>query len=240
MLKRFVLITALACWAMVPAGARAADPVHDTTKAAGEATKSAAAAPHGASAALESDHAASGAHGGAAGHAKAPLLPDATSRETQLQALWVVIIFIALLVILYPTAWKNVLAGLKKREERIRKDIADAEAARARAEATLKEYNAQLASAESKVREILTTAQADAERLATSIRQQAQQESEEIKTRATRDIEAARDQAKAEIHTYAADLAVSVAEKILRRSLNADDQRDLVNQSLEQVQTIGR
>jgi len=151
-----------------------------------------------------------------------------------------VIIFIALLVILYPTAWKNVLAGLKKREERIRKDIADAETARARAEATLKEYNAQLASAESKVREILTTAQTDAERLATSIRQQAQQESEEIKTRATRDIEAARDQAKSEIHTYAADLAVSVAEKILRRNLNADDQRDLVNQSLEQVQTIGR
>ena len=237
MLKRFVLIMSLACCALAPGAARAADPAHDTAKAAKEATN--AAAPHGASAAVESS---SPGHGDkhAGDHAKAPLLPDATSRETQLQALWVVIIFIALLVILYPTAWKNVLAGLKKREERIRKDIADAETARARAEATLKEYNAQLASAESKVREILTTAQTDAERLATSIRQQAQQESEEIKTRATRDIEAARDQAKSEIHTYAADLAVSVAEKILRRNLNADDQRDLVNQSLEQVQTIGR
>ena len=44
-------------------------------------------------------------------------------------ALWVVIIFIVLLVVLYPTAWKNVLAGLKAREERIRNDIAEAEGA---------------------------------------------------------------------------------------------------------------
>ena len=47
-----------------------------------------------------------------------------------LSALWVVIIFVVMLMILYPTAWRNVLEGLKKREERIRKDIAEAEAAR--------------------------------------------------------------------------------------------------------------
>ena len=33
-------------------------------------------------------------------------------------------------------------------------------------------------------------------------------------------------------------LATSVAEKIIRRTLNADDQRDLVARSLEQVQNI--
>ena len=34
-------------------------------------------------------------------------------------------------------------------------------------------------------------------------------------------------------------LATSVAEKILRRSLNPDDQRDLVNRSLAEISAVG-
>ena len=46
--------------------------------------------------------------------------------------------------------------------------------------------------------------------------------------------------AVADIHRQAAELSTAIAEKILRRNLNADDQRDLVNSSLEQLQTAGR
>jgi F-type H+-transporting ATPase subunit b len=171
---------------------------------------------------------------------KAPLVPDVTSGQTWAQALWTIVIFVIMLAILYPTAWKNVLAGLKKREERIRKDIADAEAARLRSESTLKEYNAQLAAAEARGRDILNKATTDAEALATNIRNRAQQESEEIKDRATKDIEAARAQAVADVHRQAAELATLVAEKILRRNLNTSDQEDLVRQSLDQMQTVSK
>ena len=153
--------------------------------------------------------------------------------------IWVLVIFTVLAIILYRTAWKNVLQGLKAREDRIRKDIADAEAARLKAEATLKEFNQQLATAESKVREILAKGASDAEQLATSIRTRAQQDAESIKERATKDIEAAREQAVTEIHEYTVDLATRVAEKIIRRNLNAEDQRDLVSQSLSELQTAG-
>ena len=64
-------------------------------------------------------------------------------------AAWVLVIFLGVVIVLYKTAWKNVLAGLKAREDRIRSAISDADAARAKGEATLKEYNAQLATAES-------------------------------------------------------------------------------------------
>jgi F-type H+-transporting ATPase subunit b len=154
--------------------------------------------------------------------------------------LWVLIIFIAVAIILYKKAWKNVLVGLKGREERIRKDIADAEAARLKAEATLAEFNKQLATAEQKATELLNKAAANAEALATQIRARAQQEAEETRERALKDIEAARDQALSEIYSQAADLATRVAEKILRRNLNADDQRELVDQSLQELQTAGR
>ncbi len=105
------------------------------------------------------------------------------------------IIFVIMLAVLYPTAWKNVLAGLKAREERIRKDIADAEAGRLKAEATLKQFNDQLATAQAKVNEMMSQAAADAEKLAAGIRMRAQQEAEEIKEKAIADIDASRDQA---------------------------------------------
>jgi F-type H+-transporting ATPase subunit b len=155
-------------------------------------------------------------------------------------AFWVALIFIALVVILYPTAWKKVLEGLKAREEKIRSDIADAQAARLKAEATLKEFNAQLATAEEKARTIIAGAQTDAQRIAAQIRAQGEQEAQEAKERATREIEAARKQALADIYEQAATLSTSIAEKILRRNLNVEDQKDLVARSLEQVQKINQ
>ena len=49
-----------------------------------------------------------------------------------------------------------------------------------------------------------------------------------------------RNEALREVYEQAANLATNVAEKILRRNLNAADQRDLVNASLEQLQTAAK
>jgi len=208
MLKRMVLILALAACLVLPA------------------RKALAAEEHTAAA--------------TAGHeeAKPPLLPSPFEKETWIEALWTVIIFVVLLAILYPTAWKSVLKGLKTREQRIRSDIAEAEAARSKAEATLREYNTQLASAENRVREMINSAAKDGERIATEIRMRATQEAEESKKRAMRDIDTARQQALAEIYQRAAELSTSIAEKILRRNINAEDQKDLVKRSLDELQTV--
>jgi F-type H+-transporting ATPase subunit b len=178
------------------------------------------------------------AHSG--GEHEPSLMPDFQKRETWMSALWVVIIFLVLLAVLYPTAWKNVLGGLKAREDRIRKDIAEAEAARARAEATLREYNAQLTAAENRVREMINTATKDGERVATEIRMRAQAEAEEAKKRAMKDIDTAKQNALSEIYQRAAELSTSIAEKILRRNINAEDQKDLVKRSLDELQSVGR
>ena len=59
-------------------------------------------------------------------------------------SVWALIIFVVMLMILYPTAWRSIVTGLKKREESIRNDISNAEANRAKAEAALKERMQQL------------------------------------------------------------------------------------------------
>ena len=180
-------------------------------------------------------------HAGGAQDAHSPLLPS-TLHEAQefflTPTIWTLVIFLIMLAILYPMAWKPVLAGLKAREQRIRDDIANAEKTRQQAEATLRDYNAKLADAQSQIREMLTNAQADGEKLATNIRMQAQREAEEAKERAQRDIEASKNAAIGEIYNQAAELATNVASKILRRNLNADDQRQLVRESLDQLQTV--
>ncbi len=234
MLKRIVFMLAMMAWAATPA-ARAQeaghDVAHDSARAAHDAAKSAVDAPRGTGEALQGE-------GHAGTHEQPPLLPDPFDRTTQLQALWVVIIFLVLLAILYKTAWKNILIGLKNREQRIRKDIVDAEAARTRAEGTLKQYNDQLAAAEGRVREMLAKATLDAEKLATTIRMQAQNDAEQIKERTTRELEIAAKQAKADFREYAATVATNAAEQILRRNLNEQDQRDLVNRSLDQLESV--
>ena len=154
--------------------------------------------------------------------------------------IWTIGIFAIMLIILYPTAWKNVLAGLKAREAKIRGDIANAEAARSKAEATLKEYTVKLQQTESTVRDMIAKAVTDAEATAASIRARGQAEAEEAKEKALKDIEAAKSTALREVYDQTATLATSVAEKILRRNLNVDDQRDLVARSLEQLQTVNK
>jgi F-type H+-transporting ATPase subunit b len=145
------------------------------------------------------------------------------------------IVFLALVVILTKFAWGPIAKGLNEREAKIRRDIDEAEAARKAAIAQQAEYATQLAKAGDEVRSILDKAQADAQAAATRIKMQAQQEAEEAKERALRDIDASRRAAVAEIHEQAASLSTAVAEKILRRNLNADDQRELVRQALEQL-----
>lgn len=181
--------------------------------------------------------AAGGDHGG---HAKGEPKLIGPFSAGAIPALTSLVVFILLLVVLGKFAWGPIAAGLKAREDKIRKDIADAEAARARAEGTLKEYTAKLADTERTVREMIAKAAADAEGVAQSIRTRAQQESEETKEKAIKEIDAARVAAVREVYDQAAVLATNIAEKILRRNLNADDQRDLVAQSLEQLQSVGK
>jgi len=167
--------------------------------------------------------------------------PEATSplyapNEGLITGVAAIAIFALLLAILGTKAWGPILNGLKSREDKIRKDIADAEAARAKAEALLKDYNQQLADAASRAQAVLDKARADAEALAAQIRARGQQEAEESRERATREIEDAKNQALREIHEHAATLATSAAEKIIRKSLNPGDYRDLVDQSIGELQ----
>ena len=150
-------------------------------------------------------------------------------------AFFTVLIFLVLLAILRFTAWRPILAGLKSREESIRNSIEAAARAKADAERMTRELEARIAEVHSQAAQQLQQAKADAVKVADSIRQQAETEASALKDRTLREIDGAKQQALSEINSHAAALATAVAGKILKRSVTADDQQRLVDESLAEL-----
>ncbi len=145
-------------------------------------------------------------------------------------------IFLVLLFILGKYAWGPILTGLQKREEHIRKSIEDAEKAKADADQALLEYQRKLAAANRDAEAILEKGRKDAVRLAEEFKQSAQEEARQLRQRVQADIEAAREQALQEIYRQSTELATELAGQIIGRTLNAEDHRDLLQESLNKLQ----
>jgi F-type H+-transporting ATPase subunit b len=85
------------------------------------------------------------------------------------------------------------------------------------------------------VRSILDKARQEAQATADQLLKQAQAEGELARQRAQRDIGQARDQALAEIWEKTADMAVSVAGKVLSKELNEGEHRRLLEVAINEL-----
>src|SRR5262245_46306652 len=88
-------------------------------------------------------------------------------------AIWTLLIFLLVVVVLGKFAWGPVLATLRQREEFIHKSLSDAKRDREEAEKRLKEYTANLQSAQAQAMEIIEGARRDSERLREEMKQKA-------------------------------------------------------------------
>ncbi len=207
----------------------------------GHAAAPAATAAHGApavhaagkhdDAGLSGTAAAASGHGGEAGH---PGQPNILEPQAPL-AIWTVVVFGTLLLILGRFAWKPMMKAMHDREEHVEHCLLEAERARNEAEKLMAENQKNLARAADQVRAMLDEARKGAEATAASIVQKAQAEAEASLERARREIGTARDQALTEIFSQAADLAVGVAGKVLGRDLSESDHRRLIETAMSEL-----
>jgi F-type H+-transporting ATPase subunit b len=135
-------------------------------------------------------------------------------------------------------AWNPLLAALQKREEHLEHVLVETERARNESEALLAEHRKTMSRAADEVREILDKARQEAQGAAEQIVRLAQGEAEAARQRAQRDIASARDQALAEIWQKTADIAVSVASRVIRKELNADEQRRLIDSAIRELPAV--
>lgn len=150
-------------------------------------------------------------------------------------AIWTVVIFVVLLVVLRKFAWGPLLEGLQKRETFIRESLEKAKADREAAEAHLEEYAAKLRQARSDASGIVEEGRRDAEALKQKIESDARAEADLVVERARREIELAKRAAVKEIYSVAGRLATQAASKIVRRELKAEDHQRLIEESIREL-----
>jgi F-type H+-transporting ATPase subunit b len=155
-------------------------------------------------------------------------------------AIWTVVVFAGLMLVLGKFAWKPLMTALHERESHLEHVLLDSEKARNEAEALAAQHRKELALAADQVRALIEEARKEATVAANSIIQKAQAEAEESRKRAEREIVGAKDQALMEIWSQTADLAVSVAGKVLGKELGESDHRRLVEMAMGELPANGQ
>src|ERR1051326_4332452 len=138
----------------------------------------------------------------------APLSPFAGNLGN---AIWTLVIFVIVVLVLGKFAWGPMLSLLQQREQFIHKSLSDAKRDRDEAEARLRDYAAKLQSAQAEAVAIIADARKGCERRREELRQRARSEADTMLKNAERQIELQTSRALQQIRQEARRLAVAAS-----------------------------
>ena len=168
---------------------------------------------------------------------EAPLSPFAGNVGN---AVWTIVIFVIVVIVLGKFAWGPILSLLKQREDFIHNSLSDAKRDRDDAELRLKEYATKLQTAQAEAVSIIEEARRDAERLRQELRERARTEADTMIKNAERQIDLQTTRALQQIRQEAVDLSVTIASKILQRNISKEDNEKLIADALRQIESASR
>ena len=154
-------------------------------------------------------------------------------------AIWTLVIFVVLLLVLGRWAWRPMLLALKKREAAIRDSLEEAAATQAEAEATLALYRGQLSAAQQESAAMIEQGRSEALALAENLKQKAEEEAAKLRAQAEHDIVVARDRALEQLTEQVGHLATELAGKIIEKELTVEGHERLLEESLKQLEKRG-
>ncbi len=143
--------------------------------------------------------------------------------------------FFSLMIILHKFAWKPILAGLKEREDYIRKSLDDADKVRSEIAALEASKLKIIDEAKEKANVIIEQARKTGADVASQIEQRAKKNAEDIIQSAHQEIAGERERVRNTLKKESAQTAVSLAEKILKENLDNEKNRQLINQAIKDV-----
>jgi F-type H+-transporting ATPase subunit b len=149
--------------------------------------------------------------------------------------IWTLIAFVTALLILRKFAFPAIGDAIDRRAALINESLEAAERQKLEAEEILAEYRARLKEAREQAEDIIVRSRKAAEAHQEEVRNEAKKYREELLETTRKDIEAETRRALDEIRKEVADLTVIATEKVTRKSLNADDQKRLIEEALSEV-----
>ena len=145
------------------------------------------------------------------------------------------VVFALLIWVTVSWVWPKLLANIEARNARIAAGLAEAERGRASLADAQKQTEKLLAEARSRAQEIVAAAEKSASQRVEDSKAQAKTEGERIVAAAHAQIQQEVQSAKQQLREQVANLAVSGAEKILRREVDAKAHADMLNQLKAQL-----
>lgn len=150
---------------------------------------------------------------------------------------WMTVTFLLLLFILKKFIWPPILNTLKEREEFIDKSLRSAEEAKAEMSLLKADNEKLLAQAREEREKILKEAREMKEKLISDAKQTANEESDRMIAAARTEIDKEKAQALSDIKKQVAALSLEIAEKVIKKELDAKDgQEALVEEHLKKAQ----
>jgi F-type H+-transporting ATPase subunit b len=145
-------------------------------------------------------------------------------------------------ILLFLFTWlfrKFLFPMLDERKRRIEEGIQASEEAKERLSRTEQEVAQEIAKARTEAQGLIAQAQQASTRIQEESRQAARTEAEQLLTRARGEIQLERDNAIAELRREFGELTVTAAERVIRRSLDRDAHRDLIEEVLAEAPAPG-
>ncbi|MDE1921195.1 MAG: F0F1 ATP synthase subunit B [Candidatus Omnitrophica bacterium] len=165
------------------------------------------------------------------GHQQTGILtPDATL----LTLTWVT--FFVLMFILHKFAWKPILAGLKKREDYIRKSVEDADKITRQLAEIEQDKTKILNEAKDKANAIIEQSRKMSHEMAMHVEAGAKKNAEEIINSARQELAGERERVLVALKKESVQAAVSLSEKILKENLDTEKNRKLINDAIKDIE----
>jgi F-type H+-transporting ATPase subunit b len=146
-----------------------------------------------------------------------------------------VINFLILLVVLYRFVYKPLLGTLESRSAAIKQQLAEAQAARESAQRQLAEFEAKLTASQAEAQAVRDRALREAAELRERLTAEARREASHLVESARAEIEQDVRRARADLRREVAGLAVNIAERLIQRNVQAEDQERLVQEALARL-----
>ncbi len=155
-----------------------------------------------------------------------PVVPELVWGGACFVVLWALMKFVLL---------KPVVAGMAERDEKVRGDIAAADAARVEAERAMAEYQAQLASAKAEATRLIEDARAQGDAERRELLAAAEADAASVRAAAADEIADAKAAALGQLRGDVVTIAVQAAGAVIQKPLDAGAQQGVVDEYLSQA-----
>jgi len=148
-----------------------------------------------------------------------------------------VVTFVILLVILRFVAYKPIMRMLDERSRRVKESMEQAESVKEQSARAEEELKKQLGEASREGQERIARAVKAGEEVKQKAQEEAKKDAETLLGRARAEIQRERDEAIGVVRREFADLTVLAAGKVIEKSLDKEEHRELIDKVLEESST---